>query len=213
MIDDLPIYMAVRLYKAFVKKQRFLLSKYDLTEHHIAYLMIIHKSGGIKLTELTELLDVDKAATTRIVKRLTERGYVIKGMTKPNERKYKVYLSDKGRQLIAELQSNDENAAAELLQQFSAEEKAQLAAFFKKILTELEDGIPALSGKPVYLSIDTKNDAVILDIAEYNRLTELDLIAKLNQADEDIKAGRVRTHKEVFNDLRERIKHLQEADK
>jgi hypothetical protein len=59
--------------------------------------------------------------------------------------------------------------------------------------------------RPIYLSVNRKNDAVILDIAEYNRLAELDLNDKLRQADEDIRRGKVYTEEQMFAHMNQKI--------
>ena len=61
--------------------------------HH--FLIVIGNHPGITQTELTKLVNVDKALTARVIKRLSKKGLVIKKKDPVDRRKNRIYLDSK----------------------------------------------------------------------------------------------------------------------
>lgn len=135
-IDEIPTLMIVKIYKKSIKKQQYLLTKYNLTEQQMLYLTIIYKSkDGIRLTDLVELLEIDKSNITRTIKQLEDKDYVIRDVAKLGERKFKVYLSQKGQEIALALLKKQNEIKQKLSKDFTSEEMAVIMRVIDKILS------------------------------------------------------------------------------
>ena len=73
------------------------LRSYDLRSVHSMYLLCLLKyPDGLTLKELTELNNVDKANTTRVIASLEVKGYIFKEFVTTGNCKYKILLTDSG---------------------------------------------------------------------------------------------------------------------
>lgn len=69
------------------------------------FLLILSHHDGLTQAELTEVLHLDKANTTRTIKKLLEDGYVHKQQDPHDHRAVRIYLTDKGRSLVPKIRS------------------------------------------------------------------------------------------------------------
>ena len=135
-IDFFPVYIG-KLKKEIQKKMNNLLSPYNLTSIHSMYLLLLNKSySGLTLSELTAGVDVDKANTTRVINDLEKKGYVYRDNTKLNERKYKIFLTEKGEDIANIVQDYMIEKREQILKSFTPEEIKQFSKFLIKTLKE-----------------------------------------------------------------------------
>jgi DNA-binding MarR family transcriptional regulator len=76
------------------------LSKYNLTAAEQPFFMTLQHHEGITQEELTAIVCVDKAATTRAVKSLEEKGFLIRMQDEEDRRQNRIYPTDTAKQLI-----------------------------------------------------------------------------------------------------------------
>jgi DNA-binding MarR family transcriptional regulator len=67
-------------------------------------LMILSRHDGITHSEIAEKLRISPAAATKVIKRMEGEGYVRRRADPTDERVSRVYLQDRGRALIAEIE-------------------------------------------------------------------------------------------------------------
>lgn len=78
------------------------LKDYNITSAEHSFLMYLWKNDGASQDEMSVYLYIDKAATTRAIKSLEEKGYVKRNKDNIDKRFNRVFLSDK-----AKLHMND----------------------------------------------------------------------------------------------------------
>jgi DNA-binding MarR family transcriptional regulator len=79
------------------------LEKLNLTTGSYPYLLVLNNNQGISQNEISRELNVDKAMSARIVKKLIDYGYIRKEENENDIRAYKLYLTNKGKEVIPEI--------------------------------------------------------------------------------------------------------------
>lgn len=75
------------------------LSKYNLSVAEQPFFMALQRYEGITQEELTALVGVDKAVTTRAVRLLEGKGYLIRVQDEKDRRQNRVYPTDTAKQM------------------------------------------------------------------------------------------------------------------
>ena len=65
-------------------------------------------------------------------------------------------------------------------------------------------------GEPVFLTVNGREDTVILSVNEYKKYEDLNLMYRLAALNEDIQKGETISFNEVFSKLNKRLKELRE---
>lgn len=109
------------------------LKKYNIGSGQIMFLLELYYCDGVRQEELSTLLNIDGANTTRAIAKLVEEGYVLRQPDKEDGRAYRIYLTEKAHQikpeLFALLQSWDEK----LLSALNQDERDTFIRLLKKI--------------------------------------------------------------------------------
>lgn len=79
------------------------LERLNLTTGTYPYLLVLSKNEGISQNEISRELNVDKAMSARSVKKLIDFGYIKKKENEDDIRAYKLYLTNKGKEIIPEI--------------------------------------------------------------------------------------------------------------
>lgn len=79
------------------------LDKFNLTIGTYPYLLVLSRQQGISQNEISRKLNVDKAMSARTIKKLIELGYITKDENKEDVRSYKLYITDKAKNIIPEV--------------------------------------------------------------------------------------------------------------
>ena len=93
------------------------LNKQGISLQHATYLLLLADNGSLRIKELNTLSDNVAALTTRAIKLLKEKNLV--GQTSDSIRKYKLFLTDKGKDVvrfIGEVLANLRNELAKTMQ-------------------------------------------------------------------------------------------------
>jgi DNA-binding MarR family transcriptional regulator len=61
--------------------------------------MRLFHEDGINQKNLSNYLQMDKATTTRAIKKLVDEGYIFRQKDKEDKRSYRIFLSEKGKRL------------------------------------------------------------------------------------------------------------------
>lgn len=75
------------------------LKPYNLNSSEYIYLINIAENEGVNQKYLSDILIIDNALTTRVMKSLEKKGYIIREKCPEDKRSYNVRLSKKGREI------------------------------------------------------------------------------------------------------------------
>jgi len=76
------------------------LKDYELSSGSYPYLLILYENEGISQNEISKELDCDKAMSARTITKLIKLGYLYKEENKTDSRAYKLYLTDKAKDIV-----------------------------------------------------------------------------------------------------------------
>jgi DNA-binding MarR family transcriptional regulator len=79
------------------------LKKYELGSGTYPYLFTLEKNEGISQNKISREIGLDKAMSARTITRLIEQGYVYKEEDERDSRAYRLYLTEKAREIIPEI--------------------------------------------------------------------------------------------------------------
>lgn len=111
------------------------LKNYDLTCSQGYFLNLFNHHSMLTLSEITDLLGVDKAYTTRIVNSLLQKGLVDKT---DSIRKYSVFLTEQGREILKLIANDVKKNREKLLNGIDEKELNNFKNTLKKIINNLE---------------------------------------------------------------------------
>ena len=118
--------------------------KYNITAAEQPFFMALQRCEGVSQEELTEMVCVDKAVTTRVVKSLEEKGYLTRVKDTQDSRQHRIYPTPLTRELGAEVQK-DLLAFNDAVTQGISKEELEVV---QKALTKMEANFAELlSGK------------------------------------------------------------------
>ncbi|TVX95951.1 MarR family winged helix-turn-helix transcriptional regulator [Cohnella terricola] len=98
------------------------LKEYDITTEQWSVLYQVDQSEGLIQKEIAERSGKDRPATTRILDQLEQKGLVGKRVGEHDRRSFKVYITDKGRELVQRTAPIERQLNADLRQCLSEEE-------------------------------------------------------------------------------------------
>lgn len=110
-----------------------MLKKFDLSSGSMPYLFILARSEGVSLHELSRKIGNDKAMTTRTIKRLIELQYVYKVGKEGDCRAYQLYLTEKAKGLLPEINRKTQEIVDLITVDLSQEEKDVTLSSLRKI--------------------------------------------------------------------------------
>ena len=114
----------------FAKK----IGKVDLTPRQFAVLMVVAKSEDLSQTALVDATGIDRSTLADIVRRLVERGLLVRKRTKQDARMYAVRLSAGGRNAIESAQPGAVASNDELLSSLPVSQRATFVSALQKIV-------------------------------------------------------------------------------
>lgn len=123
----------------FQKQINKAMKKMGITGLQSKFLFCICKSkNGITLKELTFMIDVDKALTTRLVSELREMGLVEDNRNEGNSRGYKIFITPKGKKITLKSKQIMDKLHNSIIPDFNDEEKLVLGNILEKIFDKLK---------------------------------------------------------------------------
>lgn len=108
------------------------LTKYNLTHFHARYLMYLYINKQLTMSELTTIIGVDKANTTRAVKDLLNCGYIQK--VGENKRRFLLELSNLGKTVANDFNKCLNSFSKKVMDNFTEEEIKTLSVLTKKFM-------------------------------------------------------------------------------
>ncbi|HBG33258.1 MAG: hypothetical protein A2084_04165 [Tenericutes bacterium GWC2_39_45] len=135
-ISLLPMLFAA-LHKKMMEQHQKILAANNLSKTHLPYLMILNDNqDGLMQNEMSEMLFLDKAHTSRSLKELQENGYIVKGDV--NTYKNKFRLTDKGIDIAKTFKNQNALIRQKVFETLNKEEIDQLSNIISKLYKAIE---------------------------------------------------------------------------
>jgi DNA-binding MarR family transcriptional regulator len=116
--------------KIFIDRE---LEPYKIGYGQFPFLIALYREDGISQEALSKFLNVDKATTTRAVKKLLKEGYISRVTDSADKRAYKIYLTKKGKEMSSVIKKISARWTNVLLNDFSKREKEIILTLLKKM--------------------------------------------------------------------------------
>lgn len=110
------------------------LEGYDIGSGQYDFLYVISINQGISQKELSSILKIGKATTAKAVKSLMKSGYVKRERNENDKRFYKLYLTEKGKEIVPKIESSFKFMIEVFSEGFSDEEYENILQSLKEIL-------------------------------------------------------------------------------
>jgi len=124
-----PIAHIYRSHLAYMVKE---LEPYGIGSGQFDFLMVLYRRDGISQESLAKILKVSKATSTRAIRSLEKEGYVYRQVDEADRRAYKVYLTDKGKEMRGVVLEKLLFFVDSLLSDFTPEEKEDFRHLLQK---------------------------------------------------------------------------------
>lgn len=109
------------------------LSDYGIGYGQFMFLIQLYRGDGISQEELAEKLNIDKGTTARAVKKLEEKGLLIRSIDEEDKRAYKIYVTDSGVEIKDKIFSVVKGWEKNLTSNLTSEEKGNIIKLLEKI--------------------------------------------------------------------------------
>jgi len=115
------------------------LMAHDISSGQFPYFMALIMMEGATQEELSEMLFMDKGTTAKALKKLEEKGFVIRKKCQTDKRCNRVLFTDKGRNLIPEVMRVLEIWTDKLFKDFSMDERELLGEYLDRMMKNIID--------------------------------------------------------------------------
>ncbi|MBV7271836.1 winged helix-turn-helix transcriptional regulator [Clostridium sp. PL3] len=127
------------IYRNAQSIMNFKLRDLDIKSGQHDFFYVISKIEGISQKELSEHLYIGKSTTAKAVKSLVENGYVKRVKDQKDKRIYKLYLTDKGKEISFKIEATFLELVSTFSKCLSDKEEEQTLQALKKILNTLHE--------------------------------------------------------------------------
>ena len=104
-----------------------------------AYIIVICDNEGAIADEITKILKVDKGTTARAIAKLEKENYILRVQDENDKRKYKLYSTDKSKELYAKIVALYYNIAEEALNILDEKEEKELLRILGKVRAHIKE--------------------------------------------------------------------------
>ncbi|MGQ9427362.1 MarR family winged helix-turn-helix transcriptional regulator [Gilvimarinus sp. F26214L] len=99
----------------------------------VGMLSAIDNNPGISQTDISRLLDLDKASVVSLMYRLEKEGLATRKQAKEDRRRHELFLTAKGKRKVKTLRRNLQTHEQRFRRRFSASEYAQFIEFLQRV--------------------------------------------------------------------------------
>ena len=129
MKDDSIFHLIIGVCRAHYKRTRALLSELELYRGQPPLLHLLWEKEGRTQTELSEELNTEPGTIAKMVKRMEQRGFVVKKTDEEDRRVSRIYLTDRGEEIRQKVIAIEQEIEDICLQGFTTEEQVLLRRF------------------------------------------------------------------------------------
>lgn len=101
-------------------------------------LSVLNKEEGLTQRQLGEFLDIRPSSVGELLRKLEANELVVRRNNSEDRRVMNVYLTDKGRDIVSNVATTQENVQANLFEEISDDQKENFAQVLEKMITSLE---------------------------------------------------------------------------
>jgi DNA-binding MarR family transcriptional regulator len=105
----------------------------ELTPGLFGVLQIIKNNAGLKQTDLANALHVDRSTVVGVIDKLEKRGLVNRAAAPRDRRSYALYLTEIGKDMLAQAELRVLGHEQRIAQNLSIEERSHLLELLKKV--------------------------------------------------------------------------------
>ncbi|RTE03939.1 MarR family winged helix-turn-helix transcriptional regulator [Paenibacillus whitsoniae] len=120
----------------------FRLKEHEITPEQWSVLYQVDREDGLMQKEIAERSGKDRPTITRILDHLEGKGYVLKKIGDNDRRSFLVFMTEKGKALIAQTLPIEQNVIQEIKGCMSDEEYAQLMKLLHRINHHVNELMP-----------------------------------------------------------------------
>ena len=133
-LSECTVFLLAKAYQRAHGGFKKLLKPYGLTNIQHIVLETLHQEPGGTAVELGKLLTLDKATLSGVIDRLCESDWIARQVDEGDNRVQRLYLKDKALEIITELSEKRDKFDADLLADFSLEERVLLKRLLKELI-------------------------------------------------------------------------------
>ena len=115
--------------------REFKVNNFNITPEQWAVMSYLHKEDGLYQKQIADFLFKDKPTVTRILDILEKRNLVIRISDEKDRRKFKIYLTQDGKDTVAQLVPIAKEVQLKIKENISREEIETLKTILNKIYT------------------------------------------------------------------------------
>ena len=108
----------------------------ELTAGQVPFLMHLSHKEGITQDNLAVHLHIDKGTVARALKKLEDNGFIYREINPQNRRKYLLFLTEKGRQIVPKIHQIDKEWEKSVCSDLSDAEYIQLLNTLQTLATK-----------------------------------------------------------------------------
>lgn len=116
---------------------------FNVTISEAPFILTLRHGDGLYQDELSEWVGVDKALTTRALRSLEEKGFVVRMQDESDSRKRRVYLTEKAKSIADDLYE----ASIEINKVFLADIPEEDVKIAYRVLIQITDNLGAVAGR------------------------------------------------------------------
>lgn len=110
----------------------------NLAKGQYLFLVRVCENPGINQEMLSNMLKIDRTTTAKAVKKLEEKGYIIRKSSEKDKRAFELYPGEKAKEIYHFLRKEENFSADTALIGFSEKEKELLYSLIKRMRTNIE---------------------------------------------------------------------------
>lgn len=119
---------------SFISKR---LNELGIGSGQVMFLLELYRQDGRNQEELSDVLNIDKGTTARAIKKLEEQGFLIREKNIDDKRAYKVYLTDKSKELKNDIYAIMSSWEEVITSNLDKEESENMIILLKKICSAI----------------------------------------------------------------------------
>ena len=109
------------------------LKPYEIKGGKIPILIILYHKDALSQQEISKKLRIDKATASREIRELEKQGYIIRKKDPKDKRIYRVYLTEKAKNIKSIVKKEARKWQSTLLKGFTKEERRSIMKILEKI--------------------------------------------------------------------------------
>lgn len=163
-VEEMVVVALRRIIRVIDLRSRYLVTQYGLTGPQLVLLKELSARDGDSVSKLTRAVHLSQATVTGILDRLEKRELVRRQRSDEDRRRVQIWLTDAGRELLAEAPTLLQEEFIDQLASLDDWEQTQILSSLQRVVSMMEakhiDATPILTTGPV--SATPENTAAFL---------------------------------------------------